>query len=397
MSFLTIEHLPLAGYFALIGYLLFTIAPSLTRRKPSPITLVFFLLALASVGSTWLYMLAYFKRSFADAALRAGVAVQDYSTQAWLRDVSLFKEAWEYVCSTPQRWWWSEQLCLWTVGPLTLLMAVEGRRHRIKSLCAYMLLGQVVAISFAQSLFFLALSVAPSLPAKVAPTPAPAKSGTAQPLITRKPPSSLTWWLLAAVILGNASVAFAPRTLFSSLFLPNLLLMHAVLVLPLVLRDNKSAPMTLSRFYMNVSIVALRFRWPTLLEIIGKESDLSLQKLVPRIPQLLEQQWVILNEHPAQQSIGWDVIFTSISALVYLGTGRSPRRADERLSYIVLTLVVLATPLVGVSSTVGMGLAIREGRKEAREDAERKLDETRRAQAVERMATLGGEANNKRQ
>ncbi|BGP15650.1 hypothetical protein JCM10213_005119 [Rhodosporidiobolus nylandii] len=384
MSPLALSHLPLFGYFALIGGLLVAASPALTARKPNAVAGLFFLLALASLGSTWSYMFAYFRRSFEDSAARAGVAAAEYSTQAWLNDVSLFHEAWHYVCETPQRWWWSEQLCLWTVGPLTLLMTVEGRRHGIKRTWAFMLLGQVVAVSFAQSLFFAAVALAP--PVK----PAAAPATPAQGRLPTSPNSKLTWWLLFAVIAGNASVAFTPRTLYSSFFLPNLLLMHAVLLAPLVIPDRKTAPMALSRFYLNISLVVIRFRAPTVLEILGKDTPFSFAAVVPRIPELLKAQWDTLNEHPAQQSIGWDVVFASISALVYLvWSSRQPARPAERVSPAILALLVLATPLVGVGTAVGLGLAIREGKKETREDAEKKLEEARRAQAVQNVQELG--------
>jgi hypothetical protein len=86
----SVEHLPLVGYFGLILASLFTISPDLLR-KPNAISLVFLALAAGSLFSTWSYMLAYFQRSFEDSAVRAGSTVAEYSTQAWLKDVSLFQ------------------------------------------------------------------------------------------------------------------------------------------------------------------------------------------------------------------------------------------------------------------------------------------------------------------
>ena len=34
----------------------------------------------------------------------------------WLKDMALFEQAWTIVCDGPLRWWWSEQLFLFTVG-----------------------------------------------------------------------------------------------------------------------------------------------------------------------------------------------------------------------------------------------------------------------------------------
>ncbi|GAA5905057.1 hypothetical protein JCM6882_002429 [Rhodosporidiobolus microsporus] len=381
MTSLSLEHLPLLGYFALIGALLLAVLPNLAR-KPNLISVVFILLAFASLGSTWTYMFKYFQRSFEDSALRAGVSAADYTTQAWLADVSLFKEAWQYVCETPQRWWWSEQLCLWTTGPLTIVMAIEARRHNIKRAWAFMLLGQVVAVSFAQSLFFAALAVAP--PAQTVPRGPPAGALGLHPA-----QGKLTWWLLGAVIIANGNVAFTPHTLFSTYFLPNLLLMHVVLLAPLVFRDEKTAPMTLSRFYLNIGLVALRFRAPTAMHLLG-DTPKTVAAVLPKLPEIFKAQWVVLNEYPAQQSIGWDVIFATVSALVYVAwSSRSSSRADERVNPIFILGAVVATPIVGISTSAGVILALREGKKEVREDALKKMDEARKAEALKEMAALG--------
>lgn len=59
-------------------------------------------------------------------ATRHATPVALYTTSQWLADVSLFQEAWQYVCTGAANWWWSQQLCQYTVGPLVLLMATEG-------------------------------------------------------------------------------------------------------------------------------------------------------------------------------------------------------------------------------------------------------------------------------
>src|SRR6266404_2523969 len=93
----------------------------------------------------------------------------------WLRDTALFEQAWTIVCDGPLRWWWSEQLCLFTVGFWTVFLLTTGSytpfanlwlfcnrlrlggERRVRHVWAYMLFGQLVAISVASNLFFLAL------------------------------------------------------------------------------------------------------------------------------------------------------------------------------------------------------------------------------------------------
>ncbi len=116
---------------------------------------------------------------------RAHVVVQ--RMHAWLRATSLFSEAWLFVVRQPLRWWWSSTICTFTVGPWALFLHSHTARRRhpfaapstggtngggasgggggggarrrrgVRETAAYMLLGQIVAISVAQNLYHLAL------------------------------------------------------------------------------------------------------------------------------------------------------------------------------------------------------------------------------------------------
>lgn len=275
--------------------------------------------------------------------------------------------------------------------PSSLLVA--GNKYGVKHLWAYMLLGQVVAISFAQSLWAAAVIVAA--------TSAYSRSAAvaaATPVRPRPRQSQITVGLMAAIVIATTSVVFVPRTLTSTmpLFLPNLVLMHAVLVVPFIpavaKRDWVVSP-RLSRFYLNGAFISLRFRAPLLMELLGKDQPFSLEGVRDRLPQLLAQQWDTLNEHPAQASISWDVVFASVSALAYLAWSSRSRAAGvhegEQVAWPILALMAVATPLVGISTSVSVGLAIREGKREAREDAVAKLDKARREQAVKELQGLG--------
>ena len=44
----------------------------------------------------------------------------------WLKHTGLFEQAWTIVCDGPLRWWWSEQLCLFTVGFWTVFLLTTG-------------------------------------------------------------------------------------------------------------------------------------------------------------------------------------------------------------------------------------------------------------------------------
>ncbi|RMZ84436.1 hypothetical protein DV738_g839, partial [Chaetothyriales sp. CBS 135597] len=78
----------------------------------------------------------------------------------WLRDTRLFEQAWWTAVATPARFWWTQQIFFFTTG-WSVFVGREGNRRAIPHLWAYMLLGQIVAISFATNLFFLAALLSP--------------------------------------------------------------------------------------------------------------------------------------------------------------------------------------------------------------------------------------------
>ena len=54
---------------------------------------------------------------------------------AWLMNSELFEQAWATVCSGPMNWWWSEKLCLFTVGYWTVFLATEGMSFAFLVFC----------------------------------------------------------------------------------------------------------------------------------------------------------------------------------------------------------------------------------------------------------------------
>lgn len=168
-----------------------------------------------------------------------------------------FNEAWGYVCETAERFWWSEQLMYWTTGPLAILMSIEGRRRNVEYLWVYMLIGQIVAISFAQSLFFAALALSPAvLPRAPAPN---------EPL---GPPPGQTFVLVGSVVVSAIGTTLVPARVSSSLFLPILLGIHFLAVLPLIdYIPQRRIRLPPSRLLFNYAFIALRLRWDTISQV----------------------------------------------------------------------------------------------------------------------------------
>ncbi|KAJ6551669.1 hypothetical protein B0H19DRAFT_1211271 [Mycena capillaripes] len=268
----------------------------------------------------------------------------------WLLDTSLFEQAWASVCFGKVNWWWSQQLCLFTVGAWTIFLATEGRRHHVKLIWAYMLLGQLVAISVASNLFYLSLLLA---------TPPPASRTS-----TRWTPPAL--WIPVLISLGT--VATSPFT-DDRTFLPNLLLMHSLIVVPLLVPDN---------LFHQTQKPHLSVGKPTLYAIVfvaalvmhTRATSNALGYPPVSVTQFAKNTWSILHSHPAQSSIGWDVIWTSISFAVWLVL--QPEQVSSRGGGRLLTAcyLLLAIPLASVGVLAPHVLRPREdGDEEKEKDA----------------------------
>ncbi|KAF7377817.1 hypothetical protein MSAN_00205200 [Mycena sanguinolenta] len=310
------------SYFSIIGGLFLLIFRNLPRSASwGSKAYVFVALTVASFAHTWFYMFSFMAWSFTNyeqskSTPSTGILIERMSK--WLLDTSLFEQAWASVCFGKVNWWWSQQLCLYTVGAWTIFLATTGRRHQVKIVWAYMVLGQLVAISVASNLFYLALVLAGP------PRPSTRPSNQWAPL---------SLWV--PVLVSLATVARSPFT-DEHTFLPNLLLMHLLIVVPLLVSDSLfNSPqksllsMRTSTLNILVFVVAFALHARATMNVLG-DQELS-------VSEFAASAWRILHSHPAQSSIGWDVIWTSISFVVW-----------GILEARTAVYVLLATPLVSV-------------------------------------------------
>ena len=233
----------------------------------------------------------------------------------WLTNTALFEQAWKIVCDGPLKWWWSEQLCLFTVGFWTVFLLTKGtytsvasicltysdrslddlgREYRVKHVWAYMLFGQLVAISVGINLFFLALP--------------PTASARATEIASTKRTVPPLLWLSVLASLGT--VFLVPRSLQHDYFLLNLLVMHALLVIPLLplrVAPTGSLHIRTRALYQLIALLAVIARVRTTLSM-NTTGAVAGQETV----------WAVLHSHPAQASIGWDVVWTTISFLMWI-------------------------------------------------------------------------------
>ncbi|THU98956.1 hypothetical protein K435DRAFT_795244 [Dendrothele bispora CBS 962.96] len=301
--------------------------------------LLFSFLTLGSFVHTWFYMFKFLAWSFHDYESHKNVAEITGKTllermTAWLVDSTLFEQAWVTVCAGPLNWWWSEQICAYTVGAWTVFLFLEGQRHKIQRIWAYMLLGQLVAISVASNLFYLALSLSPHNPVEKRSQPLRAK-----PIL----------WI--SIFTSLFTVAYTPYT-SEKTFFPNLLVMHVMLTIPLIyvsLRKYSSNPSerfttSFKTLYAFIFIFASLIRIRTVIAAFQAVPYYTDVRSVVNLMPLVGALWETLHSHPAQSSIGWDAVWTSGSFVIWawLKYGNSLSLRNLLVNTIVASAGVMA-------------------------------------------------------
>jgi len=214
-----------------------------------------------------------------------------------------------------------------------------------------MVLGQIVAISVASNLFYIAILLSASS------TPRNERlSRSASPRI----------WL--SVLLSLVTVALSPFTSRQT-FLLNLLAMHALLFVPLISSSTSVAEektsnysMDLSTLYRLVHIASVAIHAKTIYVAVD-----SLDLTTPQVSlRMVSAVWETLYSNPAQSSIGWDVIWTSISFVAFIiarpvqslasDSGLPDTNLSKSLPYLLL-----ATPIASLGVTAPYVLQPREG------------------------------------
>ncbi|KAH3918919.1 hypothetical protein HBH56_026400 [Parastagonospora nodorum] len=282
-----------------------TVLKKSTILTPPPRKQVWLFSALAagSLLTTWGFMIQYFNVSYKTWLMwRSYYELDPHHRHwgLWLRETSLFHEAWELVVVGNARYWWSHQIFFFALG-LGIYMEQRGVRRNIKYTWAFMLLGQIVAISFATNLFLLTLILSP---------PTPSVSSTR--------PQRSSWispWLLnLASVLATTIPAYLLADehywYHSTDFMPVLLIPHvALLVTPFAraLVPENWFPENDLAFEDKV----FGYMWALTL---GNAALMMLKTTYAAVSYggFVGIQNALL-EHPAVSSVGFDVIFCWIT------------------------------------------------------------------------------------
>jgi hypothetical protein len=211
-----------------------------------------------------------------------------------------------------------------------------------------MLLGQMVAISVATNLFYVAILVFSASASSHSSSGSVLVAGDneSSELITRSPgevEEVLPLALCLPIAISLVTIYLSPSVSGTPLFLPNLLAMHALIMIPLLLpartlshtsfslREPPTLYLTISNVYGAVSFIAILLRARTFGESL---QSLSREALHPsifvetarKLPKALVDTF---RSHPAQMSIGWDITCTSISYVAWCIIGARRTCSDE--------------------------------------------------------------------
>lgn len=213
-----------------------------------------------------------------------------------------------------------------------------------------MIFGQIVAISVAQSLFFASLSrrsTGQTLPSS--------PKGRRVLLPSAPVPPRPSTLLIACILVSFVTVAATPTLFPTKWFLPNLLFMHLLLVVPLLPSvPTMGHPMSFGRLYAVIAVLSTLLRIPTYLEVL----TFPLTPATPR--ELATIIYTTFFDHPAQTSISYDVLCTSVVVCLWTVINEA-RRKDASLVGCASVVGVLAlTPVLGIGATSAAYLALQE-------------------------------------
>ena len=206
-----------------------------------------------------------------------------------------------------------------------------GARRGIRHRWAYMLLGQLVAMSVSTSLFLAAMFVHP-------------------PKYALRPNLHLV--LVLPLIAAMGCIAYLPRTVHTSQFMPVLLALHALLLIPFGFvppltrasdQAKKEELRTPKIIYKELAFLA---------GVFHQYSTAVLLSAVPPNKSITRTLYDQMFSHPAQASISFDVIWVSIILLVWALTTGSTLAIVLKLSAVLVAASAGVVTYTGVNWSV---------------------------------------------
>ncbi|KAL8661222.1 MAG: hypothetical protein Q9202_005768 [Teloschistes flavicans] len=233
----------------------------------------------------------------------------------WLTESTLFKGFAETICQNKANYWWTQQALLVTMAA-ALFISIEGKpverkglklsskvdrsrniagsRRQVPHLWAYLAIGQILPISFAQNLFFIAT--------RLFPIPDPKR-------IMRIPGLNSQCLPLA---MYCSAVHLVPRSVGTTSFVPIVVLIRALLLCPLLVRMMNTGSRTNASQNVHAGYSA------TYRMALACAGFLSAQETFRAfVDDGFSQVLVAINSNPAVSALGYDFILYVISCWTY--------------------------------------------------------------------------------
>ncbi|KAH7184913.1 uncharacterized protein B0J16DRAFT_371805 [Fusarium flagelliforme] len=273
---------------------------ALSRRSHSIV--VFSALAALSLATTWYHMFRFFQWSYQQWASAHPESLDGMlHLGEWLRDTTLFKQAWVSTLEEPTRLCWSLQIFAHCAN-WSVMLASYDKKMKIPHLWVFMLLGQIVAISFALNLSLLAFLVFEDTD----PTGKATREAEQQPPIAETHSGLRKSWLAILAVTTGCALSI-PWQLDHPKFMYLLLAPHVLAFVPLLLNRlisgseravmDQQPPPDVRRNVRGIIVAAAIYNLP-----FNAGSGAQWRDVMRA-----------LYEHPAVSSVGWDVICCWIS------------------------------------------------------------------------------------
>lgn len=202
-----------------------------------------------------------------------------------------------------------------------------------------MILGQVVAISVASSLFFAVML-------------------SYKPATNKEPSDKLLWTLVGSTVGGIVTVIISPYVASNSAFMPNLLVMHILLVFPLASKKLIPLPafssiktpvyiMVLYLFAAGANFSIYVNQWIECLSVLKVHSNNFVYDAIRMV-------FVTFFNHPAQSSISSDIVCMQLISMAWMLTHSKSEFKSIPTSVQALTLL---TPFLSASVTLPLYFA----------------------------------------
>ncbi|CAG8974374.1 hypothetical protein HYALB_00010625 [Hymenoscyphus albidus] len=282
-----------------------------------------------------------------DGAFRPGEHPGRVHIVRWLSDTPFYRDALEIVSEKQRHFWWGQQANLGLTA-WSMFVAIEGRRRKISNLWVFLALSQLINLSFAQNLFFIAVLLTPvPLPGNVKDITRDSMGVTSnrfseikEKMFPEKPEGFIPHTgLYISLILTNFMsiflIPFASNTpSFTTISILSRTLPFSFLALPYIIpqswgkiHTNPHTPqLTYSTIFRTISAISLLHLKTTTLALIhntpseytyrhsilhpfSSEHHSTLDRGSTAVTSLLGA----IGEHPAVSAAGWDVLLSGLN------------------------------------------------------------------------------------